>query len=252
MAKRKREKQIVLYWPFLFLQRLESRLYCTGLFCLCRDWPVSLRSCCSVFCTVSIPSCSAVWSPPLIIGSHLNGERELWEAKCAVLSCAVFAETGQPHWELAALVFCTISVPSNLAAWLFPFIVGSHFDGKKELWEAKCITLSFSVFAETGQFHWELAALCSVLPLCPHTQLRGHSLVSAGSFPSCCDLLLVAALLQKLVQVGNNLLRAYSSMLCSTGCVYMYRSARTVCAHMCEYLCACVFAESFSVWTASP
>ena len=132
--------------------------------------------------------------------------------------------------------------PHILSCVVTPFLImGSHLDGKKEMWEAKCIILSFSVFAETGQFHWELAALCSVLPVCPHTQLRGHSLVSAGSFPSCCDLLLVAALLQKLVQVGNNLLHTYSIVLCSTGCVYMYTSGHTVCGHMRVpvHMCVC-------------
>ena len=66
----------------------------------------------------------------------------------------------------------------------------------------------FFALAETGQFHRELAALCSLLPVGPHSQLCGHPLVSAGSFTSCCGLLPSAAILQELIQVGKLLHQA--------------------------------------------
>ena len=131
---------------------VRSRMYYIVLFCLCRDWPFTLRTCCSVFCTVSIPTYSTAWSLPFwswvltLMAKRKCEKQNVFH--CPFLSLqrlAIYFEN-----LLLCVPYCLH--PHLLNCVVTPFLImGSHLDGKKELWEAKCITLSFSVFAETGQ-----------------------------------------------------------------------------------------------------
>ena len=81
---------------------VRSKMYYTVLFCLCRDWPVSLRTCCAVFCTACLPSYSTAWSLP---GFCWQLSLLLWFTTCCSASSEARPGRQQP---LAHVQHCAV------------------------------------------------------------------------------------------------------------------------------------------------